>query len=103
MILAGMTTVFGTLAALVGMIALTGRLLSRSRSKVAVAPAVIPAAPTQVEGSGVQPEASTDDLLRVALAAFSVHQKRRANAAPRKKSSAWTTAGRIRQIAPFGR
>jgi Na+-transporting methylmalonyl-CoA/oxaloacetate decarboxylase gamma subunit len=103
MVLVGMTTVFAALAALVGLIALTTRLLSRSQPKTSARPVLVPAAAPRVNGSSAEREASEDALLRAALAAFSVHQMRRANAAPPITSSAWTSAGRMQQIAPFRR
>jgi Na+-transporting methylmalonyl-CoA/oxaloacetate decarboxylase gamma subunit len=103
MILVGMATVFSALAALVGLIALMSRLLNRSQPKASAPLVAVSAASPQVDGSGAEREALGDDLLRVALAAFSVHRMRRASAVPPTPSSAWTGAGRMRQSAPFRR
>ena len=101
MILVGMGTVFCALVALVGLIALTTRILSRSRPKTSASSEVDPAALPQVDNSGAEREALEDDLLRVALAAFSYHRRRRAIATTAAAPSAWASAGRMRQIAPF--
>jgi len=101
MILVGMTAVFSALAALVGLIALMSRRLNRSQPKTTAPLAVVPAASPQVDGSGAAREPLEDELLRVALAAFSVHRMRRARAAPPTRSPAWTGAGRMRPSAPF--
>jgi len=104
MILVGMATVFAALSALVGLITLTTRLLSRFQPESSARPAVVPGAPARAEGTGVERAASDADLLRVALAAFSVHRMHRGNtASSHTPSSGWARVGRMRQSAPFRR
>jgi Na+-transporting methylmalonyl-CoA/oxaloacetate decarboxylase gamma subunit len=108
MIFVAMTTVFAGLTALVGLIAVAARMLGRFQpetSKPSIAPAEAAPLPDLVGLSGVdaQCEASEQELLRVALAAVSVHRMRNANRVPAARPSTWVSAGRKQQIAPFFR
>ncbi len=103
MTLFGMGTVFTALVALVVVVKLTPRVLGRSRND----------APGPIDSASVAPldrvpvakgrEAPDDDLLAVALAAYSYHRRRQASARLPTASSPWSSAGRLMQIAPFRR
>jgi len=108
MIFVAMTTVFAGLTALVGLIAMAARMRGRFQPETSE-PSIAPAAPAPVAdlvgrgGVDVQCEASEQELLRVALAAVSVHRMRSANRVPAARPSTWVSAGRKQQIAPFFR
>jgi hypothetical protein len=98
MILVGTATVF---AALVALIALKIRLPSRFHSRTSASPEAISAAPLRAGDPGANREVSDAELLRVALAAFSVHRMHRASVVVPPRSSGWASPRRMRQGAPF--
>jgi hypothetical protein len=98
MILVGAATIF---AALVALIPLKTRLPSRIHTRTGAPPEVISAASSQADSPGTDREASDAELLRVALAAFSVHRMHRARTVTPPRSSGWATPRRMRQSAPF--
>jgi Na+-transporting methylmalonyl-CoA/oxaloacetate decarboxylase gamma subunit len=103
MTLIGMGTVFAALAALVGVLNLTPRILGLSQ-KDTPSPLEPPPVRSLERGPAAERiEASTDDLLTVALAAYAYHRRRRASVRPRTASSSWSSAGRSTQLAPFRR
>jgi hypothetical protein len=98
MILVGVAIVSATLAALIPRMT---RLRSRFRSETSASPESVSAAPLQADRSSANREASDADLLRVALAAFSVHRMHRASTLTPPRSSGWARPRRMRQSAPF--
>ena len=103
MTLIGMGTVFTALVALLVVVRLAPRVLGRKQTD-----ARSPIESTSVGLLDLDPaakarEVSDDDLLGVALAAYSYHRRRRARARPPTASSPWSSAGRLMQTAPFHR
>jgi Na+-transporting methylmalonyl-CoA/oxaloacetate decarboxylase gamma subunit len=101
MILIGMATVFCALGALAGMIALTTRVLNRSKSNPKKMTEKIPTASSLGVNSDIVCEPSEDILLHVALAAYSHHRMRGPGERTATAPTAWASAGRMRQVAPF--
>jgi Na+-transporting methylmalonyl-CoA/oxaloacetate decarboxylase gamma subunit len=102
MTLIGMGSVFIALAALVGVLKLTPRILGLSQTDTPR-----PVEPTPVGSLERRPAAGSkapdDDLPTVALAAYAYHRRRQASARPPTAPSPWSSAGRSAQIAPFRR
>lgn len=99
MTLIGIGTVFSALVSLVIVVMLMTRIAARRQG---VQPIPSEAEAEQID-SGVSPQASDQppDLLRVALAAYSFHRQRQASVSSPTPASAWSSAGRLRQTAPF--
>jgi len=91
----------GMAAASAALIVLKTRLRSRFDSRTSAPSNAIPTAPLQDDGSGDHREAPDADLLRVALAAFSVHQMNRAIQVTPPRSPGWASPRRMRQSAPL--
>jgi Na+-transporting methylmalonyl-CoA/oxaloacetate decarboxylase gamma subunit len=103
MALIGMGTVFIALVALLVVVKLTPRILGLARLDTP-----IPLEPAPVGSLDREPAAagrtdSDDDLLTVALAAYSYHRRRQSSTRPPTAASPWSNAGRMTQIAPFRR
>ncbi len=103
MTLIGMGTVFTALVALLVVVKLTPRVLGQSRTGAPspIASASVGSPDTELAAKGR--EASDDDLLAVALAAYSYHRRRQTSARSPTASSPWSSAGRLAQIAAFRR
>jgi sodium pump decarboxylase gamma subunit len=103
MALIGMGTVFTALVALLVVVRLMPRVLGRNQTD---APSPIESASVglrDMDQAAEGREASDDDLLAVALAAYSYHRRRQSSVRPPTASSPWSSAGRLMQIAPFRR
>ncbi len=98
MTLIGIGTVFSALVSLVIVVMLMTRIAAWRQG---VQPIPSEAEAEQID-SGVSPQPSEPpDLLRVALAAYSFHRQRQASVSSPTPASAWSSAGRLRQTAPF--
>ena len=101
MTLIGIGTVFSALVALVVVVMFMTRIADR-RQGVGPIPSEAEAESEQPDSvASPQPSDEPPDLLRVALAAYSFHRQRLATVSSPTPASTWSSAGRLRQTAPF--